>query len=207
MIQSFTVSNEELPRALCRQDGSSIPGCLIFSLPATGWGHLCGWCHCGRLPSQDSGGQDKHLVLLWLNRIKCDSFSSFSRKLNLINNIVACSREQAGHVQEFPTPRLVSTASPPPGPELKLHAVDAPMAMREGLPNSGPWPVSYLSQVYPAPSWLSGVTSAFPLCPHYFHKVSTASQSLVHTSLPQSVCSFVLGTGRCDWPSRPFQGP
>ena len=161
-------------------------------------------CHHGQLPSQDSDGQVKHLALLWLYQIKPDSFSSFSRKRNPTKSKTKTKPTTSQPVQQsrlvtsgnFLLPGLPLLPLLPTGPVLKLHAADAQIATRNGLSTSSSCSVAYLSQVYPVPSWLSGATNSFSLCPHCFHIVSTASHSLVHTSPPQSLCSFLLGTGR-----------
>lgn len=85
---------------------------------------------------QDSGGQDKHMVfiLLWLNQIKPDSFSSFSVKQSngpspSLFKIASWSRSGIS-----PSPGLVFTASLPPRPVLELHVVDTTMAAGGGCP-------------------------------------------------------------------------
>lgn len=83
---------------------------------------------------QDSGGQDEHMVfiLLWLNQIKPDSFSSFSVKQSngpspSLFKIASWSRSGIS-----PSPSLVSTASLPPRPVLELHVMDTMIAAGGG---------------------------------------------------------------------------
>ena len=139
---------------------------------------------------QDSGGQDEHMVfiLLWLNQIKPDSFSSFSVKQSngpspSLFKIASWSRSGIS-----PSPSLVSTASLPPRPVLELHVMDTMIAAGGGgggwLSTSSPWPVSFLPQVCPSPLWPQ-------VSPMPFHSVPTAStkhlylcHGLTHTSFP-----------------------
>lgn len=153
--------------------------------PSTGEGQLYGQCHHGQLPSWDSGGPEKHmfLILLWLKQIKPDSLSSFSKKPSLTTP-QSVQDSKLVTFRNFPSPRLVSTASPTPAQcESSMEWVCQWQCGRGcPLPTLGLFPSFPRCILYPPGSQVSPTT---------IHSVPTASpkysqlhHSLVHTTPP-----------------------